>query len=187
MSKDIIQEAMQSAKAVRNAIYETSKKDILKQIEPKLRENVLNHLNEEDETEDTVEAKANKEVEKLKKTIERLQRRVDKKTGSEGALRKELDAAKKALEAKKEAGEATLTEDDVEERAKKIAETELTAREFAKACNKLLDDAVKVDKNFENKINLIKDMIGTSKLSKDNQSKFKEIIKERLGRLNLLL
>ncbi len=42
-------------------------------------------------------------------------------------------------------------------------------------------------KNFENKFNLIKDIIEASKLGKENQNKFSEIIKERLNRLDLSL
>lgn len=116
---------------------------------------------EETETSTEVEATAEtKAVDKLKKTIERLQRRIDKKTGSESELRKELKLAKDALDAKKEAGETVLTEDEVNTRAKKIADEQLTAREFTRDCNKLLDDAVKIDKKFESKIKALAEDIG---------------------------
>lgn len=42
-------------------------------------------------------------------------------------------------------------------------------------------------KNFDNKFNFIKDIIETSKLGRKNKTKFSEIIKERLVRLNLSL
>lgn len=115
---------------------------------------------EDEEEEQTADVKAAKQVEKLQKTIERLQRRIDKKTGSEDTLRKELIAAKKALEAKKEEGELALTEDEVNARAKKIAQDEMTAREFTRACNKLLDAAIEVDKKFEIKIKALAEDIG---------------------------
>lgn len=106
------------------------------------------------------EAAETDDVKKLKKTIERLQRRVDKKTGSEATLRTELKTAKAALEAKQAEGEVVLTDEEVERRANLKADEKVAAKEFTRACNRLLDEAVKVDKKFETKIAALAEDIG---------------------------
>ncbi len=113
-----------------------------------------------EEGEEAVEKVETKSVEKLEKTIERLQKRIDKKTGSEKTLQKQLDALQKQLEAKQAEGEAVLTEDEVQTRAERIAAERVAEKEFTRACNKLAEDATKVDKKFDDKVKEMGEEIG---------------------------
>lgn len=106
-----------------------------------------------------VEAKVD-DPEKLKRTIARLQKRIDKQTGTNKTLEKELNDAKTKLEAKLADGEVGLTEDDVEKRAEEKAAIKTAEREFTSACNRLADGATKIDKDFAVKVNAMSEDIG---------------------------
>lgn len=106
----------------------------------------------EDEEDKEKEEKIEDDPEKLKKTIERLQKRVNKKTGNERQLKKELQDAQEQLAKKVAEGEVVLTEEDVEKRALSKAQQIAAQNEFDKTCNLLADQAKKIDKNFDDKI-----------------------------------
>ncbi len=106
--------------------------------------------NGEQEQELTTEQKR---IKALERKIERLQRRVGKTVGERDAIKKDLADAKASLEAKLADGEQPLTEVEVNRRAKEIAENELSAREYQRAEEKLINDATKLDKNFMSKVN----------------------------------
>lgn len=123
-----------------------------------------NAKEEEAETEDAdkeeeVEAKAD-DPEKLKRTIARLQKRIDKQTGTNKTLEKELKDAQGKLEAKLADGEVGLTEDDVEKRAEEKAARKTAEREFTSACNRLADGGKKIDKLFDTKVAAMAEDIG---------------------------
>ena len=117
-------------------------------------------VKDEKEEDDDEEVKEETDPEKLKRTIERLKKRIGKKTGSEKELRKELDAANAKLKALEEEGKPTLTEEDVETRAEKIAAQKQAEKEFNAACDKLYEEAIKIDKNFEKKVNELAEDVG---------------------------
>lgn len=94
-----------------------------------------------------------KQIKALERKIERLNRRVGKTVGERDDIRKQLKEAQIALEAKLADGEQPLTKEEVDRRAREIADQELTAREFNQAQEKLIKDATKIDKNFMTKIN----------------------------------
>lgn len=110
---------------------------------------------DEEETEPEV-----KSIEKLERTIARLQKRLDKETGSKKDLTKELNAAKSALEAKQADGEIVLTEEEVERRSEEKANRKVAETEFVKACNRIFDDAIKIDKQFKVKVDAMAEDIG---------------------------
>lgn len=131
----------------------TSKKT--EQEEPEKKEEEETEVEEVEEKKEEVEAKKDDEtptVEQLQKTVERLQKRLDKTTGTNKDLKRDLEAAKAAVTAKKEEGALALTEDDVEKEAEKRANVKMAERQFANACDKLFKEAVKVDKGFKAKI-----------------------------------
>lgn len=114
---------------------------------------------DDDAKEEEAEAKAD-DPEKLKRTIARLQKRVDKQTGSNKTLEKELRDAKAQLEAKRIEGDVVLTEDEVERRAEEKAAKKTAEREFTAACNKLADAGSKIDKDFDTKVAAMAEDIG---------------------------
>lgn len=117
--------------------------------EEEKKEEVEAKKSEEDEEE--VEEKED-DPEKLKKTIERLKRRIGTKTNSEKELAKELADAKSKLAKLEEEGTNTLTEEDVETRAEEKARIKREQEKFDETCNKLAEEAEKIDKNFQNKV-----------------------------------
>lgn len=119
---------------------------------------------EKDDTEETEgeekEAADDKTVEKLQRTIARLQRRLGKESGDKKDLRKQLEDVQKLLAAKESEEGEKLTEEDVNARAKRIANEELTKREFSQACDRLEKAAIKADKDFSEKIDELAADIG---------------------------
>lgn len=116
---------------------------------------------EENDDEDDNEEGDEKEKEnrKLKRTVDRLTRRLNKVVGEREATKAELAAARKSLEAKGEDGEK-FTKEQVEEEARKLAQQTVAQKEFEKVCDNLNDAAVKVDKDFNKKINEMAEEIG---------------------------
>ncbi len=107
---------------------------------------------EDDKKEQSLEDK-DKELERLKKQVARLERRTGKTAGERDQLKKDLKEAKAALDAKVKDGEQPLTEEEVNRRAKDIAEQTVTQNEFNRMQEDLISDAKKIDKNFMTKIN----------------------------------
>lgn len=115
---------------------------------------------DKEEIEEEVEVVEAKSIEKLERTIARLQKRLDKETGSKKDLNKELATAKAALEAKQADGDVVLTEEEVERRSEEKANRKIVEQEFVKACNRIFDGAVKVDKQFKVKVDAMAEDIG---------------------------
>lgn len=103
-----------------------------------------------EEKELTVEQK---QIQALERKLERLQKRVGKTAGERDAIKKELKDTKASLEAKVAEGTQPLTEEEVNRRARELANQELTAKEFNDAQERLIRAATKEDKNFMSKIN----------------------------------
>jgi hypothetical protein len=93
-----------------------------------------------------------KTIQALEKKLERAQRRAGKTAAERDENKKLVKELKTQLDAKVAEGTQPLTEDEVNRRAKEIAATELTAREFNKAQEKLIDEATAIDKNFMAKV-----------------------------------
>ena len=114
----------------------------------------------EDDKEDEKEKEPEKElteeqkqIQALEKKLERAQRRAGKTAAERDENKQLVKELKAQLETKLAEGEQPLTPDEVKRQAKEMAEAELTAREFKNAENKLIDAAIKADKNFMSKIN----------------------------------
>lgn len=106
--------------------------------------------NNEEEKELTPEQK---QIQALERKIERLQRRAGKTAAERDENKKLVKELKEQLEVKIAAGEQPLTEEEVNRRAKEVAELELTRREFNRAQEKLINEAVAIDKTFMSKVN----------------------------------
>ncbi len=130
-----------------------------KEIEDKKDDEDKEEDKEEKEEKEDEEVEAKPSAEKLEKTIERLQRRIDKKTGNERQLQKELNDLKAQLAAKEADGDK-LTSEDVKVEAARIASEEMVKRDFENACDRLNKDALKLDKKFDDKIQALAEDIG---------------------------
>lgn len=135
--------------------------------------------NEDDEqNEDTENNEKNKEIpgeteeqktaritqEKEDRRQGRIQKRIDKLTATVGAKDNEITELKKQLAEKPKEG---LTEEEIERRATALADAKLKDKEakeaeanLKKAVDKLVDDANKVDKEFQKKINAVSEETG---------------------------
>ncbi len=89
----------------------------------------------------------------------KIQKRIDKEVAKRKAVEAERDELKRKLEAKPDADKA-LTEEDVETRAERKAAEKDAQREFVKACNRVADAALKVDKEFTKKVDSMAEEIG---------------------------
>jgi len=94
-----------------------------------------------------------KQIQALKKKLERAQRRAGKTASERDENRKKVKELEAALAAKLEEGTQPLTEEEVNRRARELANQDLTVREFNAAQDKLIADATAIDKNFMSKIN----------------------------------
>lgn len=112
----------------------------------------------EDNKEETAEQKASR-VAKAKedRAKDRMQKRIDRVTAENELTKTENEELKKQLAAKKVEG---LTEEEVNARAKKLAddmirdrETASVQKQFEKDCDKLAEEALKIDKKFNAKVN----------------------------------
>lgn len=114
-----------------------------------------------EETEETIEAsketeaelEAEKEAATTQKQKDNIQRKIDREISKRKAAETERDQLKAKLAALEEDGKSTLTEEDVETRAEKKAAEKLALKEFNDTCQKLGAEGVKVDKDFQVKIN----------------------------------
>jgi hypothetical protein len=113
-----------------------------------------------EESETKVEdLEAQKAEAKTAKERDKFQKRIDREVGKRKALEDEIKELKAKLAAEPDKANA-LTEEEVNKRAKQIAQQELTIKEFNDASDRLFNSAVKVDKDFQKKINLLADDIG---------------------------
>ena len=122
----------------------------------------------DEETDEEKEARLKKEQEnkaaKEQRTKDRQQRRIDKVTAEAKAAQARVKELEAQLVAKPKEG---LTEEDIKAEAKRIAKAERDAEElekiqteFQKTCNKLNKDAIKLDKDFDDKISELAEDIG---------------------------
>lgn len=114
---------------------------------------------EEKETDDKEEVKEEKELTEdqkanaaLTKKLERAQRRAGKTAQERDDNRKLVKELQAALDAKLAEGTQPLTEEEVNRRARELANNELTQREFDKAQETLIEDAIRIDKTFMSKV-----------------------------------
>jgi hypothetical protein len=120
-------------------------------------DNDNNDDNQETDEQKATRLAAEREAQKEQRKSDRQQKRIDKITAEREAIREENEKLKKQLAEKPIDG---LTEEEVERRAadkaKKIAEERQTAeiqKQFEKDANSLFEASIKVDKDFEKKIN----------------------------------
>lgn len=106
----------------------------------------------EDEEEPKELTAEQKEIEALKKKLERAQRRAGKTAQERDENRKKVKELQAAVDAKLSEGTQPLTEEEVNRRARELANNDLTQREFDKAQEKLIEDATKIDKTFMSKV-----------------------------------
>lgn len=110
----------------------------------------------DEEKKEEIEAKAKTKEDRRQ---ERMQRRIDKATAEAKAARAEAEDLKRQLAAKPD-DEKVLTEDEVEKRAEVKAVQKAAERAFVADCNKLAEEAEKIDKDFTKKINILTEDIG---------------------------
>lgn len=125
--------------------------------EEESEENEEGKENEEEPKELTPEQK---QIKALERKVERLQSRIGKTAGERDQIKKDLKDAKAALEAKLADGEQPLTEEEVNRRAKLIADQTMSEREFERAQERLIKDAIKVDTKFMSKVNEMAQEVG---------------------------
>lgn len=113
-------------------------------------------LEEKEEKKEETEVKAKTKEDRRQ---ERMQRRLDKATAIASAARLEVEDLKKQLAAKPD-DEKVLTEDEVEKRSEVKALQKAAERAFVADCNKLAEEAEKIDKDFNKKINVLTEDIG---------------------------
>ncbi len=115
--------------------------------------------NNDEEEEEKKEELAAKAKVKEDRRQERMQRRIDKATAEAKAARAEAEDLKRQLAAKPD-DEKVLTEDEVEKRSEAKALQKAAERAFIADCNKLAEEAEKLDKDFTKKINVLTEDIG---------------------------
>lgn len=108
-----------------------------------------NDTNEEELKELTEDQKS---IKALEKKLERAQRRAGKTAAERDENKNKVKELQAALDAKLAEGTQPLTEEEVNRRARQMAEGELTIREFEAAQETLIEDAIKIDKTFMSKI-----------------------------------
>jgi len=111
----------------------------------------------DDKKDETAEEKTTRIAqEKEDRKQARIEKRIGKLVAANELTKKENEDLRKQLDAKKVDG---LTEEEVNARAKKLAEdmvrereTANTQKQFEKDCDKLADEALKIDPKFNNKV-----------------------------------
>lgn len=92
-----------------------------------------------------------------KKEKDRIQRRIDREVAKRKAAETELAALKAKVEA---SGEGSLTQEEANSFAEAKAKEIVAQKEFIDTCNKLFEDAVKIDKDFKVKVDDMADDVG---------------------------
>jgi hypothetical protein len=145
-------------------LYEETKEEVEEKELVEEKETQEKQEENKEQIEETKKTEEDLEAEKLeaKSAAEkaRIQKRIDKEVAKRKALEDENAELKRKLEAKEAEGEVTYTKADVESEAKKIAAETLAQREFVDTCNKLAEDASKLDKNFDEKIKVLGSDVG---------------------------
>jgi hypothetical protein len=171
LQREAIAASVVTAKEDDNKQNDSNKEDDNKEEDKEDDEENKDEENEEEDEEDekppaneTEEQKAarlaqEKEQAKEQRKQDRIQKRIDKLVAERDLTRTENEELKKQLAAKAVDG---LTEEEVNARAKKIAEdivnerrTEDTKKQFEKDCDILQKEAVKVNKKFNDDVNLM--------------------------------
>jgi hypothetical protein len=118
----------------------------------------------ETEEQKTARLAQEKEQAKEQRKQDRIQKRIDKLVAERDLTRTENEELKRQLAAKAVDG---LTEEEVNARAKKIAEdivndrNAITAqKQFEKDCEKLQNEALKINKKFNDDVNLMAQEVG---------------------------
>lgn len=110
------------------------------------------------ESEKTPEQLAKEKAEATtKKEKDRIQRRIDREVAKRKAAETELATLKAKVEAN---GEGSLTQEEANVLAEQKAKEIVAQKEFVDTCNKLFDDAVKIDKDFKAKVDDMADDVG---------------------------
>lgn len=115
-------------------------------------------IEQSEKTEEELEAEkleANTVAEKA-----RIQKRIDREVSKRKVLEDEITELKRQLNVKKEAGEDVLTEADVDQLAEVKANAKQLKKEFDATCNRLADEAEKVDKDFLKNVKNLGEEIG---------------------------
>lgn len=115
---------------------------------------------EEDESaEETTEVEVTEdsdEVKELKKQLEKerakFEKRINKKTAESKEMATKLIEAEKIIAAKSAEDGDKLTRAEVDKEIEEKAEAKVAQREFVNACNRLAENAKKLDKDFDKKI-----------------------------------
>lgn len=152
-----------AAQIERESIKVTSGKPIIEEVKEEAEEETETEAETEEGEGEGEEVEADKEepkelteeqktIQALEKKLERAQRRAGKTAAERDENKKLVRDLKAALDANVAEGTQPLTEAEVNRRANEIANTELTAREFNKAQEKLIDAATAIDKNFMAKV-----------------------------------
>ena len=100
---------------------------------------------------------AEKEAARTKTEKARIQKRIDKEVAKRKAAETELAELKAKVEA---SGEGSLTPEEADKLAEEKAKQIVAMREFEKACDSLFKAAIKIDKDFKEKIDALADDIG---------------------------
>ncbi len=157
----------EAVKAERDSIAVTvsKKEDDEKEAES---EKVDDSSEKEEDGEDSAEKTDKEEIVAAEKTEEqletekqeaktaaekaRIQKRIDKEVAKRKVLETEIADLKAQLVAKSSEDGVKFTKEDVEAEAKRIADEKINEREFINACNRLADNAKKLDKDFDKKV-----------------------------------
>ncbi len=94
------------------------------------------------------------------KDKEKLEKRIEKERKKARDLKDENEALKRQLAAKPE-GETTYSADDVKRLAKEEAERLKVEGDFEASVNRIADEAKKLDKDFQKKINALSEDMGS--------------------------
>lgn len=142
-------------KEVKEEVKEPEEKEeVVETKEPETKEEVIEA--KEDEID---ELKEDKKEAKTQADKDRIQRRIDRITGERNELRKENEKLRSQLAAKPD-DEKILTEDEVETRAGLKAQQLRLQQQFEDDCQNLANEGKKLDKKFNDKIDLMAEEVG---------------------------
>lgn len=110
--------------------------------------------------EDKATRLANAANEKEKRRQARVQKRIDKAVAEKKAAQAEAAELRSKLEAKPANEQPGLTQEDVKKQAAELAAQQRAEEDFNKACEKLANGAVKIDKDFTKKVEAMAELNG---------------------------
>lgn len=132
------------------------KEEVVEEVKETIDEN-KEAIKDSEKTEE--ELKAEKEAANTANEKARIQKRIDKEVAKRKAVEAENADLKRKLAAKPD-DEKVLTEDDVERLSEEKANQKAINRQFVNDCNTLADAAGEIDKDFDKKIEVMKEEIG---------------------------